>query len=110
MTTSSTPVTLISPRCRGSLDDDWLPVMHSRGLVVITRAQRIRYRPVEKQLWISRKVRGFILTGRKSQSTLDSLLVVERHWSQIEAVVDTRPDGPWMYAVTEERLREIALS
>jgi len=51
-----------------------------------------------------------ILTGRKSQSTLDSLLVVERHWSQIEAVVDTRPDGPWMYAVTEERLREIALS
>ena len=95
---------------RGSLDDDWLPVMHSRGLVVITRDQRIRYRPVEKQLWISHKVRGFILTGRKSQSTLDSLLVVERHWSQIEAVVDTRPDGPWMYAVTEERLREIALS
>ncbi len=54
---------------RGSLDDDWLPVVGARKLVVVTRDQRIRYRRVEKQMWVEHRVRGFVLTGRKSQST-----------------------------------------
>ena len=33
---------------RGSLDDEWLPVIGARRLIVVTRDQRIRYRPVEK--------------------------------------------------------------
>jgi PIN like domain len=64
---------------RGALDDDWLPVVALSHLVVITRDQRIRYRPVEKRLWMEHKVRGFVLTGRRSQSTLDSLAVLEQH-------------------------------
>lgn len=32
---------------RQSLDDEWLAVVGARQLVVITRDQRIRYRPVE---------------------------------------------------------------
>lgn len=94
---------------RGSFDDDWLPVIGTRRLVVVTRDQRIRYRPVEKRMWVGHRVRGFVLTGRKSQSTVDSLVVLEKHWSSIEGIVAARPDGPWMYAVTDERLREIAL-
>jgi hypothetical protein len=38
---------------RGSLDDEWLPVNGVRSLVVITRDRRIRYRPVEKRLWLA---------------------------------------------------------
>ncbi len=95
---------------RGSLDDQWLPVIGSRALVVITRDRRIRYRPVEKQMWVEHRVRGFVLTGRKSQSTADSIAALERHWSVIEAVVASHLAGPWMYAVTFERLREIPLS
>ncbi len=34
---------------RQSLDDKWLEVVGAKGLVVITRDQRIRYRPVEKR-------------------------------------------------------------
>ena len=95
---------------RGSLDDEWLPVIGEGRLVVITRDRRIRYRLVEKQIWIDYRVRGFVLTGRKSQSTDESLAVLATHWSDISALVDARPDGPWMYGVTEERLRGIALS
>lgn len=95
---------------RGSLDDDWLPVVGARKLVVVTRDQRIRYRRVEKQMWVEHRVRGFVLTGRKSQSTADSLAVLERHWSRVEGLVSDRTDGPWMYAVTDERLREIDLA
>jgi hypothetical protein len=94
---------------RGSVDDSWLPVVGGRRLVVITRDQRIRYRPVEKQMWVEHHVRGFVLTGRKSQSTTDSLAVLDRHWARVEQLVSDRPDGPWMYAVTDERLREIEL-
>ncbi len=94
---------------RGSLDDEWLPVIGREQLVVITRDQRIRYRPVEKRMWIDHRVRGFVLTGRKSQSTTESLAVPAKHWPRIEAIVDTRPDGPWMYGITEGHLREIEL-
>jgi hypothetical protein len=48
---------------RGSPDDVWLPVVGERQLLVITRDQRIRYRPVEKQAWVEHRVRGFVLTG-----------------------------------------------
>jgi hypothetical protein len=48
--------------------------------------------------------------GRRSQSTLESLAVLADHWSDIAALVDARPEGPWMYGVTEERLLGIELS
>lgn len=43
---------------RGASDDTWLPVIGARGLVVITRDQRIRYRTAEKRAWVERGVRG----------------------------------------------------
>lgn len=94
---------------RGALDDDWLPLIGRRGLVVITRDQRIRYRTAEKRAWVEHRVRGFVLTGRRSQTTADSRAVLGRHWSAIEAIVDAEPDGPWMRAVTESGLRSISL-
>ena len=94
---------------RGSPDDVWLPVIGAQQLVVITRDQRIRYRAAKKLMWVRHGVRGFVLTGRKSQSTADSLSVLERHWARIEAAVAGRTAGPWMYAVTDSGLREILL-
>ncbi|MCA1836440.1 MAG: hypothetical protein LC721_08980 [Actinobacteria bacterium] len=52
---------------RQSLDDQWLKVIGRQALVVITRDQRIRYRPVEKRRWVGHRVRGFVLRGRTSQ-------------------------------------------
>ncbi len=68
--------------------------------MVITRDKRIRYRPAEKRLWVEHRVRGFVLTGRRSQSTGDSLAILERHWVRIDFLVDREADGPWMQAVT----------
>lgn len=95
---------------RGSLDDQWLPVIGDNGLVVITRDRKIRYRPAEKLAWVDNRVRGFVLTGAKSQTTVDSKAILNRHWDRIEAVVEARPTGPWMQALTENGLREIDLS
>lgn len=94
---------------RGSLDDEWLPAVGVRDLIVITRDQRIRYRPVEKRMWVEHRVRGFVLTGRKSQSTADSLGILMRHWRRMEAIAQADPEGPWMYALTRDRIRAIGL-
>ncbi len=94
---------------RQTLDDDWLAVVGDKKLVVITRDKRIRYRPVEKQRWVEHAVRGFVLTGRTSQTTAESLRVLESHWTAIEQVLVLRPDGPWMFALTKTGLREIPL-
>lgn len=95
---------------RGSLDDDWLPIVGEKQLVVITRDKRIRYRPGEKRLWVEHHVRGFVLTGRRSQSTSDSLAILDRHWTRIETLAGEKLDGPWMQAVTLAGLSPIDLS
>lgn len=57
-------------------------------MVVITRDRRIRYRPAEKLAWLEHAVRGFVLTGKKGQTTADSKAVLDRHWPAIEDVVE----------------------
>lgn len=94
---------------RGSLDDEWLATIGQKGLVVITRDNRIRYRRVEKDRWVASGVRGFVLTGKRSQSTRDSKALLDRWWITIERTVEERPIGPWMYSVTHDRMRAIEL-
>jgi len=76
---------------------------------VLTRDRRIRYRPVEKRQWVVHRVRGFVLTGRRSQSTQHSLEIVEKHWARITSCVRSKPLGPWMYALTVAGTRRIDL-
>ena len=95
---------------RRSLDDEWLAVIGVRGLVVITRDKRIRYRPVERAMWVEHRVRSFVLTGTASQSTSDSLTLLEHHWAEMAVSVEAEPVGPWMYAVTRAGLRPIPLT
>lgn len=94
---------------RGALDDEWLPIIGANRLVVITRDKKIRHRPVEKRAWVEHRVRGFVLTGKRSQTTADSRAILDRHWPAIESLVDDEPDGPWMRSVTEQGFRPIPL-
>jgi len=95
---------------RQTADEVWLEIVGARRLVVITRDDKIRYRPVEKRMWVVHRVRGFVLTGRRSQSTAASLAILSKHWSTIERLTADEGVGPWMYAVTEGSLRRIELS
>ena len=54
-------------------------------------------------------IRGFVLTGKGSQSTNSSLAVLGKHWTRISEFVDADVPGPWMYSVTDRGLREIRL-
>jgi PIN like domain len=94
---------------RQTEDDVWLEVVGRRQRVVITRDKKIRYRPVEKQAWVTYRVRGFVLTGRGSQATADSLAVLQTHRTSIDEIVVANPHGPWMFALTSGALRPIPL-
>lgn len=94
---------------RQTEDDVWLEVIGRRRLVVITRDKKIRYRPVEKQAWIAHQVRGFVLTGRSSQTTADSLAIIGTQWTAINDLVTENPQGPWMFALTSGALRPVPL-
>jgi hypothetical protein len=94
---------------RQTEDDVWLEVAGDQRLVVITRDKKIRYRPVERQAWVTHQVRGFVLTGRGSQATFDSLAILETHWRLINDIVVEKPKGPWMFAVTSGAVRPIPL-
>lgn len=54
-------------------------------------------------------VRGFVLNGRKSQSTAGSLTILGRHWPRMVEIAVVRPVGPVEYAVTGGALRPIEL-
>lgn len=95
---------------RGSLDDEWLPIVGRRRLVVITRDSRIRYRPAERLAWVRHGVRGFVLTGTQSQSTSASLALLATHWVRIEAIIATEPAGPWMRSITSSGIGQISLA
>jgi hypothetical protein len=94
---------------RGTLDPDWLPEIGRRRLVIITRDRKIRGKPVEQALWVQYRLRGFVLTGKSSQSTDQSLGVIGKQWAKIEEHLVIRRDGPWMYALHSGGIREIPL-
>ena len=55
-------------------------------------------------------MRGFVLTGRGSQSTADSKAILTLYWGTIISIGNSNVDGPSMQAVTSSGLREIDLS
>lgn len=47
----------------GAQDVDWLPRVGADGLILITKDQNIRRRPIEMQALVGARVRAFVLTA-----------------------------------------------
>ena len=78
--------------------------------MVVIRDKAIRRKPVEKQLWQSHGLRGFVLTGRDSQKTEDSPALILQNYRKIDELITERSLGPWMMALSSAGLREVDLS
>jgi hypothetical protein len=61
---------------QGLDDDDWLPVIGSKGWVVFCRDQRILERPLELQAYLAAKVHMFLLPGNADRALILSLVSV----------------------------------
>ena len=97
---------LIAECPRGALDTEWIPAVAARGLIVIARDKKLRTKPVEIQrLWES-GLRVFCIGGKKDLSTWEWLERVVRHWPRMEALIEERGPGPWIYMLNERRVDE----
>jgi hypothetical protein len=93
----------------GALDPDWMPIVASRGLAVISRDRRIRTKPAELEAFRNHSLRAFWIAGKRDLSTWDTLVRLVRRWDDIEEALRVRGPGPWFYALTDDRLNEIRI-
>lgn len=77
---------------QGAKDEDWLRVVGSKGLVLVTRDAQIRRKPGELAAYRRHNVGGFVLQG-KNIDHCGMIQQVVRNWPRMKelAVKTTRP-------------------
>jgi uncharacterized protein with PIN domain len=85
-------------------DQEWIERAGQEGWVVLTKDDRIRYRRVEREAFVSAKLRVFCLTTAK----LGGEEQTARFVSNISRIAQrSRKSGPFIYGVYEKRLEQI---
>ncbi len=79
-------------------DQDWIPTVAKRGLVVITRDRKISERTAEKKAVRDAGGRHVAITSRESLRKFEILEVVICQWRKIEELCDL--PGPFIYGIT----------
>jgi len=93
----------------GTLDPDWIPVVASKGLIVIGRDKHIRTRPGERELLQQHGLRVFRIAGKKDMKTWGYLERLVRHWDAMESAVVEKGPGPWFVAINDSGLSDIPI-
>lgn len=93
----------------GSLDLEWMPVVGSRGLIVLTRDKGIRTRPAELRAYHEHGIRSVWLGAKQDLSPQDQLELFLRHEPRLRREVIKRGPGPWALSLTPSGLRPLRL-
>lgn len=92
----------------GIHDSDWIPVLGSRGWVMITNDQRIRTRPSEATLAVENELKVVHLHGRVGyQPAWQQAIRLFSRWEAIGNHLDNNPDGPWWLSVRQQRVQAL---
>lgn len=91
-----------------SADSEWLAHIGSEGWILITRDERIRYRPSEWGALKEHRVGAFFLGG-KNRSRCDLIQQLVRNWPRIkELTAKTRP--PFAFRIPPSGAKFTAIS
>ena len=71
-------------------DIEWLRYVGERGLVLVTRDERVRWRPAEVHALWQYKVRAFFLGG-KNRTRCQLVQQVVRNWPRRKELAETTP-------------------
>ena len=72
----------------GASDEEWLPYVGDNQLTLITRDNRIRWKPAELTALREHKVGAFFLGG-KNRSRCDLIRQLVRNWHRIKAFAES---------------------
>ncbi|HEX9732147.1 MAG TPA: DUF5615 family PIN-like protein [Thermoanaerobaculia bacterium] len=64
-------------------DPEWLQYLGTQGILLITRDERVRWRPVELESLLRHKVGAFFLGG-KNRNRCELIQQLVRNWSQMK--------------------------
>ena len=101
---------LVTDAPTGASDEQWIPAVAARGLVVIGRDKHLRTRPAEIALWKEHGLRVFEIAGKRDLQTWDYLSRLVRRWDDIEARLEHRGSTPWCFRVFDRSLKEVDLA
>jgi hypothetical protein len=90
-------------------DEEWLGIAGANDWVVLKRDKKIRTRPWEREALIAAGVRTFCMTGGGNYTRWETLRLLVARWDRMEQVARNLP-GPYIYSVTWEGVRPLALS
>jgi|GEM_PF-361485 len=94
-----------SPIDVGALDEDWIPVVASRGWVIISRDKRIHERFSQLSLIRDHDAKMVCLTGEAGRDKWSQLEAFMTNWRAIEAVADETP--PFVYRASRTSLNAL---
>jgi hypothetical protein len=86
-------------------DEEWIPVVASRGWTVITRDQHIERRPAERASVIANSARVVAITSSEKLTVWHQLEIVMTRWRDIEKVAGI--PGPSIHSITRTSVRRL---
>ncbi len=91
----------VQPPCPitvGSKDPQWIPLVASRGWVIVTRDSNIQRRRAEVAAVRDHGARMVAIAGADARGTWEQLEVLMVNWRRIEAWAEQ--PGPFIYSIT----------
>lgn len=86
-------------------DDQWIPVVASRGWTIITRDQRIERRPAERAAVVAHSARVVAITSSEKLTVWHQLEIVMSRWRDIEKVSGLA--SPSIHSITRTSIRRL---
>lgn len=93
----------------GSLDLDWMPVVATRDLVVVTRDRHIRTRPAELRRHLELGLRSVWIGAKQDLAPRDQVALFLRHEARLRREMVKRGPGPWALALQAGGVRPLEL-
>jgi len=93
----------------GALDEEWIPAVASRNLIVIGRDRHMRTRPGEVALWKANSLRVFYIAGKRDLSNWEYMGRLIRRWSDIERAIHDGGSGPWFFHILDTKVKAVAI-
>jgi hypothetical protein len=90
----------------GMLDEEWIPIVASRGWVVLTSDHHLRTRPHEARLALEHGLKCVNLKGVGALTRWAQFVRLAIHWDAVEEFARTHPDGPWWLSLNKTGRKE----
>lgn len=93
----------------GTPDLEWMPIVATHELVVLTRDRRIRTRPAELQAYFELGIRSVWLGAKQDLGPKDQLDMFLAHETRLQREIVKRGGGPWALSMSPSGIRPVIL-